>query len=197
MIRTVIIAPALAVRAGLRAILLESGDFEITAESARLEELNTPTDRVDVYLMQPDPDARLALPEREAGVLVLRDDPGVAAELRGWTGGWGWLGTDCREEELLAALYAIAAGLAVLPPDTMQKSVASGNGDGLPIELTERELEVLDLLADGYANKQISLALEISEHTVKFHVSSIYTKLNVSNRAEAVRVGIQRGLVVI
>jgi DNA-binding NarL/FixJ family response regulator len=147
--------------------------------------------------MQPDPEVRLALPEGEAGVLVLRDDPGVAVDLRGWPGGWGWLGTDCREEELLAALYAVAVGLAVLPPDAIQKSAAVGNGERLPVELTERELEVLDLLADGYANKQISLALEISEHTVKFHVSSIYTKLNVSNRAEAVRVGIQRGLVII
>ena len=64
-------------------------------------------------------------------------------------------------------------------------------------DLTDRELQVLDLLADGYANKQISVELGISEHTVKFHVSSIYTKLNVSNRAEAVRLGIQRGLIVI
>lgn len=197
MIRTVIVAPALAVRAGLRAILLESGDFEITAEAARLEELDLPPDRVDLYLMQPDQETPLALPEVEAGVLVLSDDSGAAGALRGWPGGWGWLRTGCREDELLAALYAVAAGLAVLPPDAMQKSAAAGNGDGLPVELTERELEVLDLLADGYANKQISLALEISEHTVKFHVSSIYTKLNVSNRAEAVRVGIQMGLVVI
>jgi DNA-binding NarL/FixJ family response regulator len=59
--------------------------------------------------------------------------------------------------------------------------------------LTERELEVLGLLARGLANKQIALELAISEHTVKFHVSSIYTKLNVTNRTEAVRAGLRGG----
>ena len=63
--------------------------------------------------------------------------------------------------------------------------------------LTSRELEVLQALAQGLANKQIALALGISDHTVKFHVSAIYSKLGVTNRTEAVRVGIQRGLVVI
>jgi DNA-binding NarL/FixJ family response regulator len=65
-----------------------------------------------------------------------------------------------------------------------------------PVErgpLTERESEVLGLLAKGLANKQIAAALGISEHTVKFHVSSIYTKLNVTNRAEAVREGLRGG----
>ena len=67
----------------------------------------------------------------------------------------------------------------------------------IPVNLTAREHEVLTLLSDGLANKQISLELEISEHTVKFHVSSIYQKLNVSNRAEAVRLGIQLGLIMV
>lgn len=65
-----------------------------------------------------------------------------------------------------------------------------------PVEhgpLTERELEVLGLLARGLANKQIAVELGISEHTVKFHVSSIYTKLNVTNRTEAVRAGLRGG----
>jgi DNA-binding NarL/FixJ family response regulator len=56
---------------------------------------------------------------------------------------------------------------------------------------------VLQLLAHGLANKQIALALNISEHTVKFHVSSIYNKLGATNRTEAVRAGVQRGLVVL
>jgi len=53
----------------------------------------------------------------------------------------------------------------------------------------------LQLLAHGLANKQIAIRLGISEHTVKFHISSIYAKLGVTNRTEAVRVGVQRGLV--
>jgi DNA-binding NarL/FixJ family response regulator len=59
--------------------------------------------------------------------------------------------------------------------------------------LTERESEVLSLLSKGLANKQIAVELGISEHTVKFHVSSIYTKLNVTNRTEAVRAGLRGG----
>jgi DNA-binding NarL/FixJ family response regulator len=59
--------------------------------------------------------------------------------------------------------------------------------------LTERESEVLGLLSRGLANKQIAVELGISEHTVKFHVSSIYQKLNVTNRTEAVRAGLRGG----
>jgi DNA-binding NarL/FixJ family response regulator len=63
--------------------------------------------------------------------------------------------------------------------------------------LTARETEVLQLLAQGLANKQIAVALGISEHTVKFHISSIYGKLEVTNRTEAVRAGARRGLVLL
>ena len=63
--------------------------------------------------------------------------------------------------------------------------------------LPERESEVLQLLAQGLSNKQIAVRLYISEHTVKFHVSSVYGKLGATNRAEAVRLGVQRGLVVL
>jgi DNA-binding NarL/FixJ family response regulator len=61
--------------------------------------------------------------------------------------------------------------------------------------LTGREVEVLQLISRGLANKQIALELTISEHTVKFHLSSLYAKLGVSSRTEAVRAGMQRGLI--
>jgi DNA-binding NarL/FixJ family response regulator len=61
--------------------------------------------------------------------------------------------------------------------------------------LTPREREVLDVLAEGLSNKEIAWRLKISEHTVKFHVASIFAKLNVSTRAEAVMQGIRRGLI--
>jgi DNA-binding NarL/FixJ family response regulator len=98
-------------------------------------------------------------------------------------------------------MHALDLGLAVALPEQISvlltaRRQQAPTADFIP-DLTERELEVLNLLAEGYANKQISLELEISEHTVKFHVSSIYTKLNVSNRAEAVRLGIQNGLIAI
>ncbi len=63
--------------------------------------------------------------------------------------------------------------------------------------MTEREGQVLQLTAQGLANKQIAVALGISEHTVKFHLSSLYAKLGVTSRMEAVRAGARRGLVVL
>jgi len=67
----------------------------------------------------------------------------------------------------------------------------------LPVSnpLTPRELEVLRLIADGEGNKSIAYLLEISEHTVKFHISSIFGKLHVSSRTEAVKAGITNGLI--
>jgi DNA-binding CsgD family transcriptional regulator len=61
--------------------------------------------------------------------------------------------------------------------------------------LTPREMEVIQLMAQGLANKQIALALGISEHTVKFHLSSLYAKLGISSRTEAVKRGIELGLI--
>ncbi len=61
--------------------------------------------------------------------------------------------------------------------------------------LTPRELEVLEALAEGMPNRAIALRLGISEHTVKFHVSSIFGKLGAGNRTEAVRCGVRRGLI--
>jgi DNA-binding NarL/FixJ family response regulator len=63
--------------------------------------------------------------------------------------------------------------------------------------LTEREAEVLQRVAQGLANKQIAAALTISEHTVKFHVSAIYTKLGATSRTEAVRLGVRKGLIIL
>jgi DNA-binding NarL/FixJ family response regulator len=64
-------------------------------------------------------------------------------------------------------------------------------------ELTERELQVLELLAEGIGNREIATRLKISEHTVKFHISSILGKLQASSRTEAVTYGIRQGLIVI
>jgi DNA-binding NarL/FixJ family response regulator len=71
-------------------------------------------------------------------------------------------------------------------------------GTDLKVEaLTEREAQVLQKLAQGMANKQIAAALGISEHTVKFHVSAIYSKLGATNRTEAVRIGVRQGMIIL
>jgi DNA-binding NarL/FixJ family response regulator len=103
---------------------------------------------------------------------------------------WGILPTDASAEELATAVHALSQGLIVGTSPLLFET------EGEPLShgpLTDRESEVLGLLAKGLANKQIAVALGISEHTVKFHVSSIYTKLNVTNRTEAVRAGLRGG----
>jgi DNA-binding NarL/FixJ family response regulator len=100
------------------------------------------------------------------------------------------LPTEASAEELNAAVHALSQGLIVGTPTLLLESENEPASQG---PLTDRESEVLGLLAKGLANKQIAVSLGISEHTVKFHVSSIYTKLNVTNRTEAVREGLRGG----
>jgi DNA-binding NarL/FixJ family response regulator len=113
---------------------------------------------------------------------------------------WGILPLEATQEQIEAAIQAIAAGLSVGPPSLLNLPLVDSEvGMDLQIidPLTDREMEVLQLLAQGLANKQIAVKLSISEHTVKFHVSSIYTKLGASNRTEAVRMGVRRGLILL
>ncbi|MBZ5592332.1 MAG: response regulator transcription factor [Acidobacteriia bacterium] len=104
-------------------------------------------------------------------------------------------------EEIVAAIEAAAQGLVVLHPDTLaalQRMEPVGRSPGeLDGALTAREIEVLRMLAEGLANKNIAFRLGISEHTVKFHIASIFTKLNASSRAEAVAIGMRQGLILL
>jgi DNA-binding NarL/FixJ family response regulator len=102
---------------------------------------------------------------------------------------------------LIAAVKAVAAGLIVL--DEHSADIGWPSADGPPREheridaLTPRETEVLQLLAEGLPNKEIARMLEISEHTVKFHLSAVFGKLRATSRTEAVAIGIRRGLVMV
>lgn len=103
-----------------------------------------------------------------------------------------------RNEEIVAALIAAASGLFILTTDQAAKAarapVIRDPIQTSPEKLTARELEVLRMLADGLANKEIAQALGVSDHTVKFHVSQILAKLNAVSRTEAVTAGIRAGL---
>ncbi len=125
-----------------------------------------------------------------AATLFLSDDQSNLRDLRRSSRVWGVLPNDASAEELSAAIHALSQGLIVGTSTLLFESENEPLGRG---PLTERESEVLGLLAKGLANKQIALSLGISEHTVKFHVSSIYSKLNVTNRTEAVREGLRGG----
>jgi DNA-binding NarL/FixJ family response regulator len=118
-------------------------------------------------------------------------------------------------DEIVAALEAVAAGLFALDAGAFA-SLFSASGSTADQErgallreerlpsvepeldaLTLREREVLDTLAEGLSNKEIAWRLQISEHTVKFHVASVFAKLDVSTRTEAVMQGIRRGLIML
>lgn len=129
-------------------------------------------------------------PPASAGILLLSDDQPNVEEMKRSSRVWGILPTDSSAEELTTAIHALSQGLIVGAPHLL---FASESEVTERAPLTERELEVLGLLARGLANKQIAVELGISEHTVKFHVSSIYNKLAVTNRTEAVRAGLRGG----
>lgn len=101
------------------------------------------------------------------------------------------LSIDAGDEELRAALFAVAAGLTVYGPGLEPHLPAAAEGEA---QLTARELDVLRLVARGLPNKAMARELGISENTVKYHLGSIFAKLDAQNRAEAVAVGVRRGL---
>jgi DNA-binding NarL/FixJ family response regulator len=110
------------------------------------------------------------------------------------------LSRDASAAEILAAVEAAASGLAVVDPRDLEGLLSGAPAAAVAAEapvLTPRELEVLRMMAEGAANKAIAFRLHISEHTAKFHVASILSKLNASTRAEAVAIGIRKGLILI
>lgn len=119
--------------------------------------------------------------------VILLMDTVDAAALR--LGVRGVLSFDATPNEIEAAVQAVDAGLVVLSEPPVAEELVE--------PLTERELELLDLLAEGLSNKLIAYRLSISEHTVKTHVASIFAKLGVSSRTEAVSQAIRRGLVML
>ncbi len=206
MIRIVILAQTLAVRAGLRALLTADEELEVVAEAASLEELGSLPPETDILVVMADDNTHLELEslskelEPAPAVLLFSDEPMDAQELAGLPlRTWGLLPLDSTEDEFLASIYALYQGLMVSTPAFVKpligRAITANPDEYLVEELTDREMEVLELLAEGLANKQIALELEISEHTIKFHVSSIYTKLGASNRTEAVRIGARLGLI--
>ena len=103
----------------------------------------------------------------------------------------GYLLKDARREELLDCIRKVSSGATCIPQELMQKLIT-----GIQREpLTEREIEVLQLLAHGKCNKEIGAKLFISEFTVKGHLHNLFTKLNVLSRTEAISVATRRGLI--
>ena len=221
-IRVVLIVPIVAIRAGLHTLLSSGGDefpsIEVIDEAANLADLGAIPPETDVLLLSAEAASsgelsRLLAPLAEpVALLVLADwHPQVPTSDLFQAGNlnrfplraWGILSVDSSAEELVAAVRALNEGLLVGTPPLMEALLVDGSAiqapaaDKLIEPLTERESEVLQLLAQGLPNKQIAGSLGISEHTVKFHVSSLYGKLGATNRTEAVRIGVQSGLILL
>lgn len=208
MIRVIVVAPGMALRIGLRALLQSVPEIQVSGEAAALPEAMAQASEADVLLVAGEPAwagmdfPQPASPEELRGLVVLCDQVERAAGLvRTWgRPAWGVLGSDASPEELVAAIQAVNEGLVVGAPELLARILAApgeiGNqANEQAVELTHREREVLQFLAQGLANKQIGHALGISEHTVKFHVSGIYTKLGATSRTEAVRMGLKQGII--
>lgn len=210
MIRLALAAATLALRTGLRSLLSGEEELIIAAEGSNLSELEPLPADIDVLVLTPEAysgkDLKRTLENAEtlAVLLLVQDEVNAAQMFSGLRlRAWGVLLLDSTAEELGAAVRALHEGLLVGAPSLMNPlflsfTDLSDERDEMPREaLTGRETEVLQLLAQGLANKQIALTLSISEHTVKFHVSGIYSKMGVTNRTEAVRRGVRLGLIVL
>jgi DNA-binding NarL/FixJ family response regulator len=144
-----------------------------------------------------------ALPSA-AAVVALLHEPDAAWSARALRAGVrAILEREAAPEDILAAIQAAHLGLVLLDPELageMGGQVRADSGD-LPAqavgELTAREIEVLRMLAEGLGNKEITSRLGVTDHTIKFHISSILGKLGAASRTEAVTVGVRMGLILL
>ncbi|MDO8753116.1 MAG: response regulator transcription factor [Anaerolineales bacterium] len=200
MIRVTIVSPNHALRVGLRGMLAGHPEISVIGESVNLDNINET--ETEVVLLASASSASLLDGKRDYAILFLTEDvESVRPLLNSKVRTWGLLSTETTEDELAAAIHAVGQGLWVGAPGLVegllrfQRAGESSGEESLIEPLTAREKEVLQLMAQGLANKQIALSRGISEHTVKFHLSSLYAKLGISSRTEAVRRGIELGLI--
>ena len=192
------------VRDGLRGMFAGTGEFEVVGEAAEGTEALTLADRLrpDVVLMDlrmPGMDGVRAINAlRERGlpsrVLVLTTydtDSDVLPAIE--AGATGYLLKDAPREELFRAVRAAARGEAVLSPSVATRLIGQMRAPAQE-PLSQRELEVLGLIAGGRTNREAAAHLFISEATVKTHLLHIYGKLGVKDRAAAVATAYERGL---
>lgn len=215
MTRVLVAATDNVVRAGLSALITASPELKVVGSVVGVTTISTLIEELqpDVVILELGlhddvvSDKLLTLGEISqhiSAIVILNEDSQTD-----WTtealrsGVRAILPRSATANEIIAAIFATAAGLMVLHPDVVDSlvSVLPSAVRELPtsplMALTPREIQVLSMLAEGLGNKSIAQRLSISEHTVKFHVSSIFTKLNAKSRTEAVTLGARQGLIML
>ena len=209
MSRVFVIAPTPMTRAGLQT-MLTTADMQVVGESAEPASFVAAMPDIDVIVVAEEKiledvarTVRTATGGGTIAIVVLSNsDEYPASVLRHQSlSGWSIVPLDVSTARLQAAIAAAAQGFVTLPTPAIERIL----GQRVPVEamnidspeepLTFREREVLEMLSRGLSNKMIARRLSISEHTVKFHVSSIYTKLGAASRTDAVSRGVRRGLI--
>ncbi|MEM8808576.1 MAG: response regulator transcription factor [Cyanobacteria bacterium P01_G01_bin.38] len=211
MIRLVICADNPITRVGLES-MVASLDIHIVDSVAQLARVKRQPGSLDALLLVAELSdellqslAELMEAAGQLGTILLVDDDQV--ERRGLSqalslGTVGLLPASISAVGLRGAIATVAQGLSVIHPDfteilfTHSPTLLDDEAD-LIEPLTPREIEVLDQLAQGLSNKAIAKRLNISEHTVKFHISALFSKLNATSRTEAVALGLRQGLIML
>lgn len=193
-------------RAGLAALLVDQPGCTVVGQMASDDDLMAQVSvyRPDALLWDlgwdPQPTMDLLADVEDITLPVVALLPDEAGAANAWNAGArGLLLRDADTETLVAALIAVAQGLVVLDSrlaGALVPAIKMPNA-GLVEDLTPRELEVLQLLAEGLPNKAIAYKLGISDHTVKFHVNAILGKLGAQSRTEAVVRATRSGLVIL
>jgi DNA-binding NarL/FixJ family response regulator len=205
MIRIAVVDDHPIVRQGLVSALDDEQDFDVVGSGGDADEALALVRRYqpDVMLLDlelPNRNGVQAIPDlleagRDLKVLVFTaydTDERVLRAIE--AGAKGYLLKGATITELALAIRAVAAGESALAPRVAAKLVSAMRSPRDGRQLTARERQVLNLISQGLASKQIALSLGISERTVKFHTTSLLRKLDADNRAQAVAVAAQRGL---
>lgn len=183
------------VREGLVAALARRAELAIAGAYGSAEELLASRMDADVVLLDlelPGMSGVDAVAKIKVPVLVLTayaNDEQIDAVLR--AGARGYLLKGATVDEIERALRAVASGETVIDPRVAERVRALSRSPRLSV----REKEVMRLVAAGQSNKEIAAVLKIAERTVKFHVTAIFNKLGADNRAQAVAIAHQRGIV--